>query len=223
MRKTMKKIIATVLTAAMAMSVGMPAFAADNTIATDEASIFQTEAFQDFQENGLPSLTLSDGEETCITYEDGSAIMIGVVQESSPCINNGGEQILRDPSGIMYNGKTIVYADFYNDIAGKREFRVNLEANYQYGSYKIIMNNANISLSHIPAYTEITNNSSYATYCVDPDYIATVRGTVNVSYNDTLDGTSFTINNSASNLYFTLICGPYTITVETDNNISRER
>ena len=76
MRKTMKKIIATVLTAAMAMSVGMPAFAADNTIATDEASIFQTEAFQDFQENGLPSLTLSDGEETCITYEDGSAIMI---------------------------------------------------------------------------------------------------------------------------------------------------
>lgn len=217
MKKTMKKIIAAVLTAAMAMSVGMPAFAAD------EASIFQTEAFQDFQENGLPSVTLSDGEETCITYKDGSAIMIGVMQESSPCINNADEQILRDPSGIMYNGKTIVYADFYNDIVGKREFRVNLEANYQYGSYKIIMNNANISLSHIPAYTVISNNDSYATYCVDPDYIATVHGNVNVTYRDTLDDTSFTINNSASNLHFKLICGPYTITVETNNNISRER
>ena len=85
------------------------------------------------------------------------------------------------------------------------------------------MNNANISLSHIPAYTVISNNDSYATYCVDPDYVATVRGNVNITYRDTLADTSFTINNSASNLYFTLICGPYTITVETNNNISRER
>ena len=73
MKKTMKKLIAVVLTVAMAMSVEVSVFAAGGTIDKNNVSIFQTEAFRDFQENGLSSVTLSDGKEKCITYEDGSS------------------------------------------------------------------------------------------------------------------------------------------------------
>ena len=47
-------------------------------MAEDTISIYSTDTFQDFINNGLPSFTLSPGEEMTIEYEDGSKIVMGV-------------------------------------------------------------------------------------------------------------------------------------------------
>ena len=72
-------------------------------MAEDTTSIYSTDAFQDFINNGLPSFILTPGEEKTIEYEDGSKIVMGVIQ-------NNKNSITRDP---VMDAETIVYSNFY--------------------------------------------------------------------------------------------------------------
>lgn len=220
MKKTMKKLIAVVLTVAMAMSVEVSVFAAGGTIDKNNVSIFQTEAFRDFQENGLSSVTLSDGKEKCITYEDGSSIVIGVMQENCLCMNDNNEQILRDPSDIIYNGTTTIYADFYaklNSGVKKKEFRLLLTAKYKYGAHKLEMESVGSSIVDIDKNVTITNNYSAANYTMASSAKANIYCYVDVQYIDYETGFGGRISDQT--IRASIICGPHTITVDPSSNI----
>ena len=71
MKKTMKKIIATVLTAAMAMSVGMPAFASENTVNfTEEEKTIILEQAPDYFSQEYQNALREHNEEVSEYIED---------------------------------------------------------------------------------------------------------------------------------------------------------
>ena len=108
-------------------------------MAEDTTSIYSTDAFQDFINNGLPSFTLSPGEEMTIEYEDGSKIVMGVIQ-------NNKDNVTRDP---VMDAETIVYSNFYNSTSGINEFSIYVTANYRYGYYHLFIDENDISWSYV--------------------------------------------------------------------------
>ncbi len=213
MKKKMKKIIAIVLTATMVMGVSIPAFAEE---AVNNENIFQTEAFQNFQENGLPLVTLSNGEEKCISYDDGSFVIMGVLQEE--CFSK--EQVTRDPSDIMYNGTTTIYGDFYRRLdsgGSKKEFRVLLTAKYKYGAYKLEIESVSSSVVDIGNDVVITSDRSAANYTMASTAKANIYCYVDIQYIDYETGFGGRISDQT--IRASIICGPHTITVDPSSNV----
>ena len=214
MKKRIAKILALCVVLVSAILVGTPAFA--ETYST-ENSIFETQAFKSYQENGLPTTVLKVGEEVRYDYEDGSAVVIGVLQHTLQPVENSKSGDV-SPCDMLFDAETIVYSNFINDDAGVREYSVYTTAKYRYGTYVIIMQSVNTSIDNVPEYTQITSNNNSVDYEVLSQDCVEITTHVDVRYVDTLHDTS---HRDIIDIPFTITCGLQTITISSNVNVEQ--
>jgi hypothetical protein len=154
-------------------------------MAEDTTSIYSTDAFQDFINNGLPSFILTPGEEKTIEYEDGSKIVMGVIQ-------NNKNSITRDP---VMDAETIVYSNFYNSTSGINEFSIYVTANYRYGYYHLFIDENDISHRVQPGHNEVTimHDLSETSLTEPSSAMAIITVDVDVKYSDTAYNQTFRV------------------------------
>lgn len=172
-------------------------------MAEDTTSIYSTDAFQDFINNGLPSFTLSPGEEMTIEYEDGSKIVMGVIQ-------NNKDNVTRDP---VMDAETIVYSNFYNSTSGINEFSIYVTANYRYGYYHLFIDENDISHYVDPAHSNvrIIQDLSEISLTEPSSAKAIITVDVDVDYSDTLYNQAFRVSDQS--MIITIESVGYDITV----------
>lgn len=121
MKKTMKKIIATVLTAAMAMSAGMPAFAEESTEEAQKLQFIREElndttlskeSIDFLAQNGINDL---QEHFNTIAYSNGENLYAGILEEDILALKRAAEannfteeQIQKYVEGLLTSSPTIV-------------------------------------------------------------------------------------------------------------------
>lgn len=185
MKKRLKKAIAIILTAAMAMSVGMPAFAAE-----DDGKLRTIKVTKEFIENN-DTITITPGEEICLEYENGEKTILGAKLNTAKSLNDRSEIV---PYEILA-GTVIFYQKYYNTDTKQYEIQVDVPLKFHYRSGAIIYTSVNIEAYPLPSEGTaiLTNNCSASKTAQGENYI-TVRGIVDFKYENFYQNSSYAIN-----------------------------
>ncbi len=183
MKKSFSKVITTILIMAMAMFIGLPAFAQESN-----ENVCRTVTVTEEMLKNNVNIALMPGEEICLEYENGEKVILGARLESVE------SRSLISPYQILA-GKVIFYQKYYCTSSDQYEVQVDVPVNFHYTNNRIIFNSVGIEAKSLHENeTNIAIDNCTASKTAQGENYVSVQGNVNLKYENIYAGNFFELD-----------------------------